>query len=527
MIRYALLLLLVSMASAGDAVQPGLTTGRDPLFPMRWRTYCDVEDGFAFRYPYPWLPKDQYVGDLFDSRRKEQLPLPKQGEKITAKQMEALLAESRLPDARAFGFTVAEPPKPLTATATAEEVGNHVAGAKLEWKPYEYYSDAADARHRGRKWSPVGITAVLGQAKGRCALVVRHGERWSGVVLRGAPGDEVNAELIASAEVLVPGGKSVGGKPPAGRTWREAQTAQGNVFAVDGKVIGAQQAKAVGWSTGWEIETAHYHVTGNASPARLAFHGQYLEALYRSYARMYEPERMPPYKFEVHIFDTCDQFERCLRAWAIPNFSARNGGGIIGGLFFPGTLALWVYEESGKLGGKDFSVEHVTAHECSHQFLHVTCNGSDHVPTWINEGLAVYFEAGVFVGGEFQVRLPMDRIRRLREQYSALRRPLAPLHQYLDHHGQITASMYGEVFAMIHHFVFGFAQGDPMDERTNPGLKRFREYWRALKKGEDGNKAFERIFMADMIKSQGSREAAVAEWQRLLVEYVTKDRRLR
>ena len=272
MIRYVLLLLLVALACAGDAVQPGLTSGRDPMFPMRWRTYCDVEDGFAFRYPYPWLPKDQYVGDLFDSRRRELLPQPKPGEKVNAKQMEALVAELRLPEARAFGFAIADLPKPLTATATAEEIGNHIAGAKLEWKPYEYYSDAADARHRGRKWAPAGITAALGQIKGRCALVVRHGERWSGVVLRGAPTDAINAEIIASAEVLVPGGRSVGGKPPPGRTWREAQTAQGSVFTVDGKVLAAQQAKPVGWSIGWEIETAHYHVTGNTSPARLAFH---------------------------------------------------------------------------------------------------------------------------------------------------------------------------------------------------------------------------------------------------------------
>jgi hypothetical protein len=187
----------------------------------------------------------------------------------------------------------------------------------------------------------------------------------------------------------------------------------------------------------------------------------------------------------------------------------------------PSLLSLWVYEESGELGGPEFTIEHVMAHECSHQFLHVTCNGSDHIPTWVNEGLAVYFENGVFQGGEFQIRSPTGRINELKQDYQQQHSTLAPLDEYLSHHGHISAAQYGEVFAMTHFWVFGTCRPDPqLCKHKDCGLRRFRDYFQALKKHEDGAKAFERIFMDDMIKAQGSREKAIDVWQKALMDYV-------
>ena len=61
---------------------------------------------------------------------------------------------------------------------------------------------------------------------------------------------------------------------------------------------------------------------------------------------------------------------------------------------------------------------------------------------------------------------------------------------------------------------------DRTDRDTAFGLARFRLYWQALKKHEDGAKAFERIFMADMIAAQGGREQAIDTWETLLLDYV-------
>lgn len=93
----------------------------------------------------------------------------------------------------------------------------------------------------------------------------------------------------------------------------------------------------------------------------------------------------------------------------------------VGGFFTTRDQTIFVYEDSIKWGGEEFSVEHVMAHECSHQFLHMTCNGSAHVPTWLNEGLAVYFEAGVVQGNQFVARTPKGRIEYLKQIYDRSR----------------------------------------------------------------------------------------------------------
>jgi hypothetical protein len=163
------------------------------------------------------------------------------------------------------------------------------------------------------------------------------------------------------------------------------------------------------------------------------------------------------------------------------------------------------------------------AHECSHQFLHLTCNGTEHVPTWINEGLAVYFESGVFQNGEFVIRSPTERINHLKQHYAQQKSTLIPLDTYLDHHGGISVGQYGEVFAMTSFWLFGTCSPDALNcKHKSCGLARFREFFSALKKGEDGAEAFERIFMADMIKAQGSRSSAVELWRKCLIDYVTR-----
>ena len=87
------------------------------------------------------------------------------------------------------------------------------------------------------------------------------------------------------------------------------------------------------------------------------------------------------------------------------------------------------------------------------------------------------------------------------------------LDQYIDQGGHINASQYSEVYAMTHFWIFG--QG-------KEGITRFRAYWKALKAGEDGAKAFERIFLEDMIKNFGSRREAVKAWQKALLDYVER-----
>ncbi len=499
----------------------------DPQWVMRSRVFCDAKAGVSFSYPYAMFPIDQYKGDL----RRERT-LETSYEKIEAtddKGVKHILLVPKAskdkddaPDIHEFSFG----PTELTEFGNDPKlsaIGDREAKAELGWKDFEYYGASPTRPFADPKWADDGFVAIIGEADARCALVIKHGERISGLVLKGKL-DSDNRKILESFEILSTGKKLKKGDKPEKKArlidWREFHCRTGKVVDPSGKLSApGLKNEPVAWKNSWEIETEHYHVTTDFSPQRLLQHGQYVEALFRAYSKVYEPDALPPYKFEVHIFNTYREFQTASAAHdnAIPS----GPNSIVGGFFVPSLLSLWVYEESGAIGGPEFSVEHVMAHECSHQFLHVTCNGSDHIPTWINEGLAVYFESGVFQGGEFQIRSPTGRINELKRDYEQLKSTLSPLDQYLDHHGFISAAAYGEVFAMTSFWVFGTCSPDPtMCKHKSCGLKRFREYFTALRHGEDGAKAFERIFMDDMIKAQGTREKAVDLWQKALMEYV-------
>ena len=481
--RFLILLSLVLALAADDRQN----------WPLRWRTCCDPALGVAFRYPYPYFAPDQTRTVLLRMPTGTRYTIPK------------------IPDMRLVGAAATPADTDLAAA------GDRLAGAKLNWTDANWY--ASKAPHRAATWAPAGLLAKLGTGEGRTALVVRHGERIRALVLAGSPTTGDNAEILDSFEVLTVAAKSAD-KPTTAkplRTWRDHQFVAGKALDPDGKPA---TAPAGSWKQALEVETQHYHLTGHVAPARMIFHGQYLEALYRAYSKVFQPESMPPYKFEVHVFATYADFKAASGAWG--NGIPSGGTGIVGGFFVPHLLSLWVYEESGALGGPQFSVEHVIAHECSHQFLHLALNGTDHVPTWINEGLAVHFESGVFLNGEFQIRPPIARLDRLRDDYQRLNHPLSgSLGNYLDHHGFIDAGMYGEVYAMIHAFVFG---AKAKDTTGKSGLDRFQDYMRALRQREDGAKAFDRIFMADLVKRYGDRDKAIEAWDQQLVQYVKGNR---
>jgi hypothetical protein len=225
---------------------------------------------------------------------------------------------------------------------------------------------------------------------------------------------------------------------------------------------------------------------------------------------------MPPYKMEIHIFNTHQNFMDAAAAHGFPVSES------VGGFFVPNLMSIFVYEDSSKWGGDDFSVEHVLAHECSHQFLHVACNGSRHVPTWLNEGLAVYFEAGIVNRGQFEARTPKGRIDYLKQIYDIQNRTILPLDKYLSHYGHISPAQYSEVYAMTNFWLFGTCRSGCKHKPKECGLAHFRDYWKRLKEREDGTKAFEATFMEQMIKAKGSREAAIAAWELAYYDYVKR-----
>ena len=497
------------------------------------RVYCDVEAQIAFRCPYEWTMPNQYIGEFMPAGVKTTVMV--RGEPQEIETWETGADGKPVTILRHVGYPRAALPSELAADAALEDVGGVIAGKGLVWTKIDYYRADLQRPFATPTWAMPGIEVLEGTSNQVRCLLIATPERIDVLIADAKKSPDVIDRVFASAEVLATGlkskakpgkevkpGKVSKGKGPRAMTWREAQWRKGMIFE-SGKPVKPTKAKTgVPWRACWEIETEHYHITGNKDPQLLYQRGQLFEALYRAYAKIYEPASMPPVKFEVHCFDTAGQYEQAVRTWFNPDFEVQRNGSINGGFFVPHLLSLWLYEQSGELGGESMALEHVGAHECSHQFLHMACNGSRHVPTWFNEGLAVYFENGIFRGNEFVLRSP-TRIDALKEQYAKRGRPLRPLGEYLDYHGPISADQYGEVYAMVQFWVFGTCDPDPIScNHKTCGLKRFRDYWLALKQGENGTKAFERIFLADLERIHGNRAAALAIWERAQVEFVLK-----
>ncbi len=469
-------------------------------WPMRARICADYDAGISCLVPYSLLPRDQAIASYSRVRPKTTWVDDGRTSDGRNRVKERTVLEWEEPALRLLSEAAPAAPVDLAA------IGNRLAGATLEWKPYDYYAVTGKRPFAAKEFAPAGIVAQLGEGTNRRALVLHHQDHCSVVVLTGELAAQ--ADLLDQVQVMARDRKGVA------TTWAESQGAKGVCLGADRMLLSAK-AKAVkppiAWKAGYGIETRHYQVTGNIPPAQLAKRARDLEALYAAYQTFFQTDTDPPLKFEVHICDTWKAFQELSAACDRP-LEVENGS-VLGGFFVPMCQSLWIYEESGQLGGPSMAIEHVMSHECSHQFLHMACNGSDNVPTWINEGIAVYFENGVLAAGKYQHRFPIERIKRLASNYRERRATLQPMNVYLDHHGGIGADLYGEVFAMVHFWAFGHPGG----------RQRFHAYWKALRTGEDGLEAFNRIFMADMVKVAGSRQVALDNWRKALMTYVLND----
>lgn len=485
----------------------------EDAYPMRWRIFRDYDSGTAFRFPYGYRIPDQYRGDLV---RPGEGHGGGEGVMITVKgDIDPAKLAELVRSMRSEGLDKAAVRHRWSAVGDLpggvdprdhRAILVHLAERDFDQvEPFDYYGDLEARPHVEEGWAPEGVTCLRATAADACAQLIVVDDRCAALVLRGAIGDGDNRAILDSFEVLGEMKRGMVG------TWREYKSMKDKeVFAYTGQPVAAKGSDPVDWAQAWECETPNYHITCSASPATTLQVGFLMEALHGAFSGVFDPESVPPYKMEIHILPTVKEFARMANTKGFGPVSDGRGGSLTGGFFVPSQLCIYSFEAP--VPGYPTRMDRVLAHEASHQFLHVTCNGSRHVPTWINEGLAVYFESGEFKRGAFNWKAPVERLGMLRQQYGMGENTLMPLGDYLAHYGHIPASAYAEVYAMTHFWIFG-AKG---------GKERFRDYWHALKAGEDGSEAFERIFMTDMIKAQGSRRAAVDAWQKMLVQYVLK-----
>lgn len=497
--------------------------------PMRWRVFSDPQAGVAFRFPYYYHIVDQYRG-VVQRPGPRQVSVTHEADADPAEvraMIKKMKEQAHLEgDLEMRWFRLDELPAGVVADDLATAI-RHVALSELkDFSTYDYYSDIERRPHADPDWALPDIRAMRAAGPESCAMAVSWLDHIAVLSLRGSASDDANKKILDSFEVLAPTNvrqwlaqrerrdrrdrRLV--EPKELMTWRTARCLRDNVvFGPDGEAASGRAGPTDAWADAWEIETFSYHITSTVSAKQLHYFGGTMETLHDAFVEVYRPDRMPPYKMEIHIAQDVDGFAALARDMGIGQVATGRGGSLTGGFFVPRWLAICTFAEP--VRGFDTRVEGVLAHEASHQFLHVACNGSAHVPTWINEGLAVYFEAGDYRPGRAPVwKPPKGRLDMLRRMYQRLPEgsTLTPLGTYLGHYGHIPAQNYAEVYLMTHFLVWG----------SRSGRDLFRQYWQALRDGEDGTKAFERLVLDPLIEARGSREAGLRAWAEMLQRWL-------
>jgi hypothetical protein len=144
----------------------------------------------------------------------------------------------------------------------------------------------------------------------------------------------------------------------------------------------------VPWEKRSKLETQHYTIETNVPEMTGKYLMLLVEELYKYYGMRLNCS--PTGKLRVLIFATREDFERESASAGHPV------GSSIGGFYLQSSSASqcgiympWIVQ-----GGDDPTS--VLMHECFHQFYHRVFNKGE--PTWLNEGMATYFEASIFDG---------------------------------------------------------------------------------------------------------------------------------
>ena len=373
-------------------------------------------------------------------------------------------------------------------------------------------------------WSPVDLTEhYRAVSKGLERTLPRGSVAWDGQT----PDRGLHCRLVVSNDLvivlLVTGLDPISTKrvldsleplDRRGRTWTARQSARNIIQQRNEdedaaqpltwtKLNGLPRQAPPSMEQAFHLETEHYLLVAQVGPQKLLRLASVLEGLDNAYRTVFRAEDdlaiCKPIVIIAHDFITY----AALSAEFGINVGGPHMGSVIHGYFNPGRFLMVTYAEP--LPNSSSTVEGVLAHECTHQFVHLMCNGSSHVPLWLNEGLAVYFENIEVTGNKWRWSPPKDRLGRLLDHYKRTKRTLRPLAYYLDPNKRsMPAEEYAEAYAMVHFWLFA----------SPDGRKLFTNYWKALQHGMDGRQAFIDTVLDKLAPNNGGDANAVLQsWE--------------
>ncbi|MGB7156909.1 MAG: DUF1570 domain-containing protein [Tepidisphaeraceae bacterium] len=273
------------------------------------------------------------------------------------------------------------------------------------------------------------------------------------------------------------------------------------------------------------LRSAHYNVHTDIEQSLAEEMGRRLDAMYDEYARRLDQFRIsnPDQKFEVYLFAKRDDYMR-LTQNRFPNTA---------GIFMPGRNLLAAFLEG---QGRD-GLRRTLQHEAFHQFVFTAI--SPDMPIWLNEGMAQYFEEGVWTGNSFMIgQVSPRRVRQL--QHDMTNKQIVPFRTMLTMtdeqwatnltgSAERGATQYNQVWAMVHFLVHGANGSDKYRPRLINMLKLIHEgkpstdaFVEAFSRNVDG---FQARFEEWAGKLAATPEATMIERQDVLADLLAESSR--
>ena len=273
------------------------------------------------------------------------------------------------------------------------------------------------------------------------------------------------------------------------------------------------------------LRSAHYNVHTDLDQPLAEEMGRRLDAMYDEYARRLEQFKTadPNQRFEVYLFANRDDYMR-LTQNRFPN---------TGGIFMAGRNLLAAFLEG---QGRD-GLRRAIQHEAFHQFAFTAI--SPDLPVWLNEGMAQYFEEGVWTGSSYSIgQVPPRRLRQL--QHDMSNKQIVPFRQMLTmtdeqwaanltSNADKGATQYNQAWAMVHFLVHGSNGNDKyrprlidMLKRIHDGAKPTEAFIESFSRNVDG---FQARFEEFARKLAPTPEATMVERQDVLADLLTESAR--
>jgi hypothetical protein len=208
---------------------------------------------------------------------------------------------------------------------------------------------------------------------------------------------------------------------------------------------------SVSWDDAYVVESEHYLLKTNVRRANAERYSRFLEALCERFAQVFEftGNDLKYKKNEVVLYASHDEFAR-YEAKVIASSPVNPAG-----FYEPSSKRLVTFQGPDANGSADSTLS-VLAHEATHQFENLVLRKMDQAPTFMIEGLAVFFQTPQFRdNGDIVVgAIPQGFLASLQRSIRA--NDTIPLKDVIrTPHMSFTGVHYAHAWGIIHWLMYG------------------------------------------------------------------------